>query len=146
MDRVKLKFPDDNPLFTTTISVRIGDINYGNHVGNDAILSIIQEARVQMLHVHGYDEKHIGGMGLIMADVMISYRGEAFYGDALTVSIYVDEMTPKSFDLLYDITTMRNEQNIAIAQAKTGMACFDYTTRKITNMNEALKKVLTIAF
>jgi len=100
---------------------------------------------VQMLHKYGYDEKHIDGMGLIMADVMISYKGEAFYGDSLAVSMFVDEMTPKSFDLLYDITTMRNGQKIAIAQAKTGMACFDYTTRKITNMNVALKKVLTVA-
>ena len=45
MGRVKIKFPAENPLFITTIHVRIGDINYGGHVGNDAILSIIHEAR-----------------------------------------------------------------------------------------------------
>ncbi|MCW3120924.1 MAG: hypothetical protein JWQ38_416 [Flavipsychrobacter sp.] len=145
MGRVKLKFPDDNPVFTTTISVRIGDINYGNHVGNDAILSIIQESRVQMLHRYGYNELDIAGCALIMADVMISYRGEAFYGDSLIVKIYVDELTPKSFDLLYHISVVRNGMETDIAHAKTGMACFDYKTRKIINMNDALKTLLTPA-
>ena len=64
MGRVKLKFPDNNPLFTTAIYVRIGDINFGGHVGNDAILSIIHEARVQMLRSHGYDELNAGGNSL----------------------------------------------------------------------------------
>jgi YbgC/YbaW family acyl-CoA thioester hydrolase len=142
MGRVKLKFPDNNPLFTTTISVRIGDINYGGHAGNDAILSIIHEARMQLLHSHGYSELNAGGVSLIMADVMIAYRGEAFYGDTLTIKIYADELTTSSFDLMYHLSTIRNEKQTDIAHAKTGMACFDYETRKIVAMTDKLKNLL----
>src|SRR5580693_6651810 len=99
MARVKLKFPAENPLFTATIYVRIGDINYGGHVGNDAILSILHEARMQMLRSRGYDEMNAGGTSLIMADVMIAYKGEAFYGDMLTINIYAEELSSKSFDV-----------------------------------------------
>lgn len=142
MARVKLKFPADKPMFTATISVRIGDINYGNHVGNDAILSIIQEARVQWLHSHGYDELHAGGNGLIMADVMIAYKGEAFYGDTLIVRLYADDITAVSFDLLYHISTVRQEQKVDIAHAKTAMICFSYEERKITTIKEGLRAIL----
>ena len=142
MGRVKLKFPDENPLFTTTISVRIGDINFGGHVGNDAILSIVHEARVQMLASHGYDELNAGGNSLIMADVMIAYRGEAFYGDILAVKIYADEVSDRSFDLLYHISTPRQDKQTDIAHAKTGMACFNYETRKIAVMKEGLRGLL----
>jgi acyl-CoA thioesterase FadM len=142
MGRVKLKFPDQKPLFSATISVRIGDINYGNHVGNDAILSIIHEARMQMLRHFGYDEMNAGGNSLIMADVMIAYKGESFYGDILTVRIYAEEIMTHSFDLLYHIATTRNGALADIAHAKTGMVCFDYNDRKITSMTNDLKKML----
>ena len=142
MGRVKLKFPDEKPLFTATIPVRVGDLNYGNHVGNDAILSIIHEARMQFLRMHGYSEMNAGGVGLIMADAMIAYKGESFYGDILTVAVYSDDISERSFDLLYKITAIRNGEIATIAHAKTGMVCFDYQERRIVLMNEALKNLL----
>jgi acyl-CoA thioester hydrolase len=141
MGRVKLKFPADNPLFTATISVRIGDINYGGHVGNDAVLSIIHEARMQMLAASGYAET--AGVGsMIMADVMIAYKGEAFYGDTLTVKIYAEEIAPRSFDLLYHISAIRNNISADIAHGKTGMVCFDYETRKLAPMTDEFSQFL----
>lgn len=142
MPRVKLKFPADNPLFTATIPVRIGDINYGGHVGNDAILSIIHEARMLMLCSKGYSELDAGGNSMIMADVMIAYKGEAFYGDTLSIKIFAEEISDRAFDLLYHISTFRNGAHTDIAHAKTGMVCFNYETRKITPMKPNLKQFL----
>ncbi len=142
MSRVKIKFPDEKPLFSCSISVRIGDINYGNHLGNDSVLSIIHEARMQLLKSWKGNELDIKNNSLIMADVMISYRGEAFYGDKLNVDIYADDITDRSFDLLYHISAEQNGQVKDIAHAKTGMLCFDYSTRKIALMNEELKTLL----
>lgn len=142
MGRVKVKFPDEKPLFTTCIGIRIGDINYGNHLGNDSVLSIIHEARMQMLKSWGGTELDIAGNSLIMADVMIAYKGEAFYAEELEINIYTDECTERSFDLLYHICTVRDGVKTDIAHAKTGMICFDYTTRKISLMSDALKSLL----
>lgn len=142
MSRVKIKFPTENPLFTTTIGVRIGDINYGNHLGNDSVLSIIHESRMQMLSKWGGNELGIAGNSLIMADVMIAYKGEAFYGEQLTVNIYAEEVSDRSFDLLYQISTTREGVVKDIAYAKTGMICFDYNTRRIATITEELKTLL----
>ena len=46
MARVKLTLPDACH-FHTEVAVRIGDINYGGHLGNDAVLSLAHEARLQ---------------------------------------------------------------------------------------------------
>ena len=139
MGRVKIKFPTEKPLFKVSIPVRISDINYGNHLGNDSLLSIIHESRMQMLAQWGYTELNAGGTALIMADVAIAYKGEAFYGDKLTVNVHVDEMTERSFDLLYHITTERDGAVKDIAHAKTGMLCFNYDTRKIDVVTDELR-------
>lgn len=143
MGRVKIKFPAENPVFTCFVPVRISDINYGNHLGNDSVLSIIHEARMQYLAQWKYTELNAGGNSLIMADVMIAYKGEAFYGEVLNIQIFVENVTDYSFDLLYRISTIRNNREQDIAQAKTGMVCFDYHTRKIAVMTDDLKYRLT---
>ena len=141
MSRVKIKFPEQNSaLYSTIIAVRIGDINYGGHMGNDAVLSVIHEARMQMLNNWGYTELEIDGTGLIMADVMIAYKGEAFYGNKLYITLYATEVTEHSFDLLYHIKTDEKD----IAHGKTGMLCFDYKARKIVTMPQSLKNRLTM--
>ncbi len=145
MARVKIKFPDQKPLHTATVPVRIGDINYGGHVGNDAILSIVHEARMQMLAAAGYSEMNAAGNSMIMADVMIAYKGEAFYGDVMNVEIYAEELTQISFDLLYLMTATRGGVVQQIAHCKTGMICFDYNTRKITEMTDEFRAYLTQA-
>lgn len=123
--------------------MRITDINYGNHLGNDKVLSIIHEARMLMLFSWNFSELDAGGSSLIMGDVMIAYKNEAFYGDQLLVEIFCMEMTGRSFDLLYKIKTKRGDLELDIAHAKTGMVCFDYTTRKISSIQKALKSRLT---
>ena len=141
--RVKVKFPSGNPLWIVSIPVRISDINYGGHLGNDAVLSIMQEARMQLLARKGFTELVTGGHGLIMGDVMIAYRGESFYGDVLKVELFVDQLSARSFDLLYRLTTERNGVQLAVAEAKTGMICFDYDSRKIVEIGAELKSFLT---
>lgn len=143
MARVKIKFPANNPLHTCTIAVRISDINYGNHLGNDSVLSILHEARMQWLAKHNFTELDAGGNSLIMGDVMIAYKGEAYYGEQLQVTLFVDEITERSFDLLYRINTMRHGQWIDIAHAKTGMVCYDYSTRKVAMILQGLKTCIS---
>lgn len=143
MGRVKIVFPDKKPLFISTIQVRISDINYGNHVGNDSILSIIHEARMQLLASFGYTELDAGGNSLIMADVMIAYKAEAFYGDILEIAMFADEISTTGFSLLYLISTHRADKITDIAHAKTGMVCFDYEVRRVRPMTENLADKLT---
>lgn len=140
--RVKIEFPEQSPRISIELPVRIGDINYGGHLGNDAVLSLIQEARMQLLAQGGFTELDAGGHGLIMADVQVAYRGESFYGDVLQVEIFIVDMETRSFSFLYRVSTERGGKRIPVADARTGMVCFDYKQRKITAIGEALKTFL----
>jgi acyl-CoA thioesterase FadM len=80
MPRIKLDLPKHFH-FTTEIPIRISDINYGGHLGNDAVLSILHESRVRLLLEHGYSEFNVEGVGIIMTDSAIVYKSEAFYGE-----------------------------------------------------------------
>jgi len=141
MARIKISLPDTFQ-FSCQIPVRITDINYGGHVGNDAILSLIHEARMQYFSTFGYTEMNVAGAGMIMADVAIEFKNELFYGDVLTVSVTAGEFSRVSFDIFYKLEKQGAEKTILVAAAKTGMVCYDYKMKKITPVpGEALKKM-----
>lgn len=119
--------------FSTQISVRIYDVNYGNHLGNDAIVSIMQEARLQFLKSIGCSELDLFGASLIQADTAVVYKSEGFYGDVLSIEVQPNEFTKAGFDLYYRMT---NQHQKLVANAKTGMVCFDYNARKIVAVPE----------
>jgi acyl-CoA thioester hydrolase len=128
MARIKIDLPSEF-LFSCEIPIRITDLNYGNHVGNDALLGLIHEARVQFLKHYGQtNELDVFGVGLIMGDVGIQFASEVFYGTSVVVEIAASDFASRSFDLYYKLTDLTTNQ--LIAKAKTGMVCFDYETRK----------------
>lgn len=137
MARIKLVLPDTFR-YSTTFPVRITDLNYGNHAGNDAILAMLHEARVRFLAHHGYSELNVGGVGLIMADVAIQFRQELFYGDLITASVAVAECSSSGFELYYKLEKESENRTVVAVQAKTAMVCYNYELRKVVALPEGV--------
>ena len=133
MARIKVELPE-HFAFSTTIPVRITDLNYGKHVGNDTILSMIHEARVQYLHHLGYAELDMAGVGVIMSDVGIEFKNELFYGDVVIASVAAGDITRVAFDLYYKFEKRSGDKTVLVAAAKTGMVCFDYGLKKVAGV------------
>jgi YbgC/YbaW family acyl-CoA thioester hydrolase len=123
MPRATIVLPDKFH-FETVIRVRITDINYGGHVGNEMILALIQEARLRFLSHHNFSEKDVDGAGIIMADAVIIYKSQAYYGDSLNIRIAVSDLSKRACDFIYGIT--REHDGKEIARVKTRIAFFDY--------------------
>jgi acyl-CoA thioesterase FadM len=117
-------------------------MNYGNHLGNDALVSILHEARVKWLNSMNYTELNVEGAGLIMGELVVSYLNESFYGDVLTVQLAAGDITGAGFELYYLVETNGNGKKISIAKARTGMVCFDYSTRKVIPIPEKFSGLL----
>ena len=128
--------------FQTSIPVRITDINYAGHVGNDAILSLIHEARMQFLKNIGYSELEFSGVGLIMMDAGIEFKNELFYGDIVFASIGCANLSKVSFDIFYKLEKKVNDLSQLVATAKTGMVCYDYTRKKVSSIPQDAKERL----
>ena len=143
MQRVKILLPESFS-FSTLLTVRITDINYGGHVGNDSFLSLVHEARQQFLMHYGYTELQFESAALIMVDAMIEFKKELLYGDVVKISVAADGFDKLGFDIFYLLEVVHPEKNIIAGKAKTGMLCFDYTTKKITLIPEkAIAKFTT---
>ena len=141
MARIKLALPESFS-FSTTLPVRITDLNYGGHVGNDTILTLLHEARVQYLQSMGFSELDFAGVSLIMGDVAIEFKAELFYGDALKAYVAAADFTRVGFDLYYELLVEKEGKEVTIAAAKTGMVCFNYSTRKVAAVpQEAVDKM-----
>jgi acyl-CoA thioester hydrolase len=142
MARIKIDLPETFA-FTTSLAVRITDLNYGDHVGNDTVLSFVHEARVRYLQSLGYSEFNMEGAGLIMADAALIFKNEIYYGDELMISIRATEFTRVGFDLIYKIEKKQTDlPAVVVATAKTAMACFDYERKKVVPLPE--KAVLSL--
>src|ERR1700761_7533412 len=133
MPRTKLTLPAAFS-FSTEIPVRITDLNYGGPVGNDSILSLIHEIRVQFLRHHGYSELDVAGAGLIMTDVAIEFKSEIFYGDTIWASVAAAEFSRVGFELYYKLEKNADEKMQSVAFARTAMICYDYSVRKIISV------------
>ena len=122
MARLRLSLPMTFP-FATELAVRITDINYGGHLGNDALLSLLHEARLQFLKHHGFTEADVDGCGMIMADAALVYHKEMFYGDTLCIEVAVTEIERARCDFVYRVANAAT--GAVTAEARTGMAFLD---------------------
>lgn len=140
MPRIKLTLPDTFH-FSTEIPVRISDVNYGGHVGNDSILTVIHEARVQFFQNYGYTELNIEGLGIIIADATIQYKSQIFYGDLLRIEIAVGDFTRYGCTLNYRLTSKNTVKEAA--RAKTTISFFDYKKNKVANVPQKFKSIFS---
>ena len=138
MPRVKLiERPDYR--FAVEILVRTTDLNYGGHLGNDRLLSLVHEARVAFLADHGWSELDCTGVSLILGDTAVVYRAEAFAGDVLRFEVDAGEASRSGFRLFYRITRSGDDRLIALVE--NGMACFDYQASKIVTLPEEIRAI-----
>jgi len=138
MARIKIQLPDHFS-FSCSIPIRITDMNYGGHAGNDTILTIVHEARMQFLQNLGYSEMQFGGVGMIMADAAIEFKSELFNGDIVMASVAAGEVSKIGFELVYRLEKETNGKKILVAIAKTGMICYDYEKKKIASVPDEAK-------
>jgi YbgC/YbaW family acyl-CoA thioester hydrolase len=135
MTRIQLNFPADTK-FSCELTVRASDLNYGNHVGNDSMLTIMQEARILFYRSLGYANElnFESSVGHIVADAAVVYKSEAFLGDTLIIQIGMSDFSKYGFDMFYRITNKVTGKEVALG--KTGIVFFDYDRRKVASIPE----------
>ncbi len=138
MSRLQLTFPQP-VVYTHRLPVRINDINYGQHLGHDRLVTLLHEARCAWLAAAGYSEIDIQGTGLVIADLQLCYQAESFYGDTLDIQLALGELGSKSAQVYHQVVRVADQQ--VIATARTTQVFFDYQTRKPTQIPEAFKRL-----
>jgi acyl-CoA thioesterase FadM len=139
MARVKIDLPKKWH-FITEIILRVDDMNYGNHLGNEKILILAHECRLRFLQSFGCSEFDVFGASIIQADAAIVYKSEGHIGDLINARISVQEVSKSSFELYYLFENTATGK--VLAQAKTGMVFYDYKKATIVKTPDMfLKKI-----
>jgi acyl-CoA thioester hydrolase len=139
MARIKIDLPETF-IFQTEVPIYISHINYGNHLDNAALLTLVSEARMRFFKHLGFSEGDIDGAGIIVADAAIQYRAEAFYGETLIFEMTVSDIARVGCDLVYRVTKQESQQEVA--RGKTGIVFFNYAAREPVPIPEGFLRKL----
>ena len=74
-----------------------------------------------------------------MRDVLIEFKKEIFYGDAINVFVTISNFSRAGFDLFYKMVKSTDDTIVAIA--KTGMICYNYDSKKIVSVPEKMLNI-----
>lgn len=139
MQKIKLPHIPD-PIFRTNLQVRIYDINYGNHLGNDSLISLAHEARVRFLKHFGFTELDIDGVGILVTTLFVNYQAEAFYDDSIDIIIGIGEISRTKLDVHYDFKFANS--NKIVAKVLTTITFYDYNISKVSPIPKPLLDII----
>ena len=137
MARLQLNFPEDQYYYSTPMTVRTTDINAGNHLGNDSMISMISEARARFLFEFGVAETERDGTGIIVTDLATTYRAEAHARDQLLFEVGVMDFNKYGGDITFRVTRPRDRT--LVAMAKSGFVFFNYKTSQVVAMPDEFR-------
>ena len=132
-----------NLLFSTELIVQVNHLNYGNHLGYDAALSILQEARLRWLKtiMPSMSEINIeNNIGWVVKDLQINYNSEARHADQLIVNLYLSNVSNIRLCLDHEITNTTSGKNLC--NGKISLVFFDFNLRKPAKIPKVLLQIL----
>lgn len=114
------------------VEVRLSDTDAMGHVNNARYLTYVEIARVAYyervtgnalpIGAHGAEE------GMILAEIRMTYRSPAFYGETLTIETRVERIGRTSFSMVHRMTAPQSRYGEArlIAVADSVLVAYDY--------------------
>ena len=126
------------------IEVRFADTDAMGHVNNAVYLTYIEMARAGYFEVvtdrplplgaHGASE------GMILAEVRVTFRSPAYYGETLTIEARVGRIGRTSFTQEYRITAPASRYGACrlVAVAEATQVMYDYATERPMPVSDEL--------
>lgn len=137
MARILIDLPE-HFAFATEIQLYLSHMNYGGHLDNALLLTVVSEARVRWLKSMGYGELDVEGLGIIVADAALQYKSEAFHGEVMRVEMGARDFSKYGCDLVWRMS--ERDSGREVARGKTGIVFFDYGARKVAPVPEGFRR------
>ena len=109
------------------IQVRYGDLDPQGHVNNARFLTYTEQTRMSYLIELGlWDGVSFIDLGLIVADIHMSYLSPIHLGQAIQVGVCVTRIGNKSINFEFQLEDTESKK--IIAKCETVMVTYDYHT------------------
>ena len=137
MARVTIDVPEKFDL-RTEFEVYMADVNAGGHLGNQSLVSLLNEAHLRLMKAKGFPDLVVDGLVTINKDLSVIYKSEVFYGDVLVFEVAVAGFHKYGFDLVHRVTSKSSGKVAAVA--RVGMLFFDLAERKVAEVPQRFKE------
>ncbi len=126
--------------FTVDLTVRVADLNYGNHLGYNGLITMLHHARVEYFQHFDIDELDINGAKAYIKQLKVDYQGEAFLHDVLHFSYRVSEVSRAV--CTFEAVITKNADNEPVAHAFETMILLDNQTKKVVKNTAGFAKLI----
>ncbi len=119
MARIQFDLPETF-VFSTDVPIYIGHVNYGGHLDNAQLLTLVSEARVRFFRWMGcVGELDVDGQAIVVGDMVAQYKSEAFHGETLQIDMAPDDFNKYGFDLVFKVSDKATGREVA--RGKSGI-------------------------
>lgn len=143
MERVSLDFPEAAIIHRHSLTVRVTDMNYGRHLGHDAVVSLLHEARVQAFATLDLVEWDMQGYPSIVADLAVQYQHEARWPEALVIETAVPDPQGKALTIYQRVRKVAPDT--IVATARVNQLLLDPQTGRPAAVPDKVKQALAKA-
>ena len=126
--------------FDTEVQVYINHVNYGGHLDNALLLTLVSEARVRFFQSLGYHESNVQGLSLVVGDMQAQYLSEAFHGETLRIDVAPRELRRCALELVWRVSEA--SQGREVARGKTGLVFIDPASKRAATIPDAVRAQL----
>lgn len=129
--------------FYHPVEVRYGDLDPQGHVNNAKHLTYFEQARIAYWIEMGFFTKDQSFMeiGVILADVHITYLGPIYFGQSIKVGVHVAKMGNKSMTWEQNIIDVESSKELA--KGEVVVVAYDYKEEKTIPIPQEWKEKIT---
>ena len=128
--------------FCTEMQIYISHVNQGGHLDNAQLLSLVSEARVRFFQSLGYSEADVGGLSIVVGDIVAQYKSEGFHGETMRVEMAAADFSRYGFDLVFRMT--EKTQGREVARGKVGIVFIGKSDRKVAPIPASIRELLLL--
>jgi 4-hydroxybenzoyl-CoA thioesterase len=126
--------------FAVELPILISHINRGDHLGNEHLIALLNEARVQFMAARGVHEFREQGYLFVNADLAVVYKSEGKYGERLKIEVAATAFHRKGCDIVYRVSDVATGREVALA--KTAHLMFDPEQGRVIEAPASLRELL----
>ena len=129
--------------FFHPIEVRYGDLDPQGHLNNAKYLTYFETARINYFTQLGLftPGQSFMDMGIIMADVRVTFHAPVQYGMPLKVGVRISKLGNKSMTVEQNIAHADTEEVLASGQVI--LVAFDYHTNKTRPLPKVMREAIS---
>lgn len=136
----ELEFDDRVFVFETVMRVRNTEIDVGQHLTLESLISLLAEARARFLYSKGIKDINAEYQGLIVSNLQLNIINRVRAREELLFEVGIEHISDKDGEMAIKVTRMYDGS--LVAKARKSFVQYDYRSNRSISFNNDVKEAL----